>query len=184
MSLAAAFAAVAVTVGPVQASPADPAVQVQRGDACPDASELVDELTAADLRKAIRCLVAVERGARGLSKLIRDDSLETAAKRHVRTMIDTDCLAHRCPGEVDLRQRLRKAGYFDGFTTYRFAESTGCGTTPQSMVTSWLASTFDRTNMLDPAYQDLGVAVSPESSAELCGDSYGTFAVVFGSRVQ
>ena len=29
-------------------------------------------------------------------------------------MIDTDCLAHRCPGEVDLKQRLRKAGYFDG----------------------------------------------------------------------
>jgi uncharacterized protein YkwD len=169
-------------VGPAQARPAGPAVEV-RGEACPNASELVAELTAADLRKSIRCLIAVERGARGLSKLTRDDSLETAARRHVRTMIETDCLAHRCPGELDLKQRLRKAGYFDGSTSYTFAESTGCGTTSQSMVTSWLASTFDRSNMLDPDYEDLGVAVSPESSDELCGDSYGTFAVVFGSRV-
>ena len=182
MSLAAALAVLAAIVGPAQARPAG-AASSATAEACPDASEVVADLTPADLRKSIRCLIAVERGTRGLSKLTRDDSLDTAARRHVRTMIDTDCLAHRCPGEVDLKQRLRRAGYFEGFSSYRFAESTGCGTTADSMVTSWLASSFDRTNILDSGFRDIGVAVSPESSAELCGEGYGTFAIVLGARM-
>ena len=182
VAIAAAFAALAVIGGPAQARPAGPA-GAATADSCPNATDMVTDLTTPDLRKAVRCLIAVERAARGVPKLAKDESLETAAKRHVRTMIDTDCLAHKCPGEVDLKQRLRRAGYFDGVTSYSFAESTGCGTTAESMVTSWLASTFDRASLLDPDFEDLGVAVSPDSSEKLCGESFGTFAVVFGSRV-
>jgi uncharacterized protein YkwD len=152
-------------------------------DECPNASETVSETTLPDLRKTIRCLISAERVARGYSKLTRTDSLEIAAKRHVRTMIETNCLAHKCPGEVDLEHRLRRAGYIDGTAPYRFAESTGCGMTAQSMVSSWLASPFDRANIFDPGFEDIGVAVSQESSAQLCADGYGTFAVVFGARL-
>jgi uncharacterized protein YkwD len=143
---------------------------------------MVADTTAADLRKSVRCLISTERVAHGLSKLSRAETLELAAKRHVRAMIDTDCLAHRCPGEVDLERRLRRAGYLDGVTTSRFAESTGCGTTAQSMFDSWMASAFDRANILDPTFKDIGVAVSQDSSDLLCGEGYGTFAVVFGVR--
>jgi uncharacterized protein YkwD len=176
------FVAVAFSAflaGGAQAKPA----ATGSAEPCPDASAMVSETTAPDLRKTVRCLIASERAARGLPKLARVDSLETAAKRHVKTMIDTDCLAHRCPGEVDLEKRLRRAGYFDGFTKFRFAESTGCGTTAESMVSSWMASAFDRASILDPTFDDLGVSVSQDSGDRSCGEGYGTFAVVFAMRL-
>jgi uncharacterized protein YkwD len=180
----AATVAVAVVAGTAHARPAGSAASGgAAADSCSGSDETVAETTLPDLRKAVRCLISAERVARGLPKLARAESLETAAKRHVRTMIDTDCLAHRCPGEVDLEHRLRRAGYLDGTTTYRFAESTGCGTTAESMVSSWMASPFDRTNVLDVGFKDIGVAVSQDASDLLCGDGYGTFAVVFGSRI-
>jgi uncharacterized protein YkwD len=186
-AIVAALAATAVMVAIVGIAQARPPGSATGGgaaaDPCPGSDEVVSEATLPDLRKSVRCLISVERVARGLPKLDRAESLETAAKRHVRTMIDTDCLAHRCPGEVDLEHRLRRAGYLDGITTYRFAESTGCGTTAESMVSSWMASVFDRTNVLDVGFKDIGVAVSQDASDELCGDGYGTFAVVFGSRI-
>ena len=152
-------------------------------DACAGADETVSATTLPDLRKAVRCLILAERAARNLPKLARAESLELAAKRHVRTMIDTNCLAHRCPDEVDLERRLRRAGYLDGISTFRFAESTGCGTSARSMVTSWMASPFDRASILDAGFEDIGVAVSQDASEKLCGAGYGTFAVVYGSRV-
>jgi uncharacterized protein YkwD len=97
-------------------------------------------------------------------------------------MIDTNCLAHKCPGEADLERRLRRAGYIDGTAEATFAESTGCGTTAQSMFDSWLTSPFDRANLLDADYEDFGIAALPSASEPLCGDDYGTFAVVLGTR--
>jgi uncharacterized protein YkwD len=181
----AVFVAVAFAGFLVAGAQARPAATSAAGsaDACPAAGEMVSDTAAPDLRKTVRCLIGAERASRGLPKLVRSDSLETAAKRHVKTMIDTDCLAHRCPGEVDLEKRLRRAGYFDGFTIFRFAESTGCGTTAESMVSSWMASAFDRASILDASFSDIGVAVSQDSSDRLCGAGYGTFAVVFGKRV-
>jgi uncharacterized protein YkwD len=177
----AALVVLACAVPSASAAQARPAA-VGSADPCPAADEMVADTTTPDLRKTVRCLIANERSARGLPKLARSDSLETAAKRHVKAMIDTDCLAHRCPGEVDLEKRLRRAGYFDGFTLFRFAESTGCGTTAESMVDSWMASAFDRTSILDANFNDIGVAVSQDSSDRLCGAGYGTFTVVFGKR--
>jgi uncharacterized protein YkwD len=177
----AALVAALALAGPAQAKPASTA-PVRGDEACPTASELVADLSSGELRRTVRCLIVAERSARGLGKLARPEPLETAAKRHVKTMIETDCLAHKCPGEPDLEKRLRKAGYLTGATSYQFAESTGCGTTAASMVTSWMATPFDRTNILDPDFEDIGVWVSPDSSDELCGDGYGTFAVVLGTR--
>ncbi len=170
--------AVAVTAGGAQAKPTAGTAT----NACPGSDQPVAESTASELRKSVRCLILAERGARGLPKLARAESLELAARRHVKTMIATDCLAHRCPNEVDLERRLRRAGYLDGISTFRFAESTGCGTSAASMVASWMTSTFDRASILDVGFEDIGVAVSPNASEDVCGDGYGTFAVVFGSR--
>jgi len=175
----AAFAAVVVLAGGAQARPAGMAAMT---DACPGSDEAVTQSTPGELRKSVRCLILAIRSDRALPKLTRVSSLDLAAKRHVRTMIDTDCLAHKCPDEVDLEKRLRRAGYLDGATTFRFAESTGCGTSAASMVTSWMASPFDRASIVDPGFEDLGVFVSDAASKQLCGDGYGTFAVVFGSR--
>lgn len=180
-TFAATLVAVVALSGSAQARPAN-AVGAPTGDECPNAGEMVSETASADLRRSVRCLIAAERAARGLPKLARSDALDTAAKRHVKTMVDTNCLLHRCPGEADLEKRLRRAGYFDGAVKYSFAESVGCGTTAESMVTSWLSTLFDRSNIIEPAFRDFGIAVSQEASAAPCNDGYGTFTVVYGSR--
>jgi uncharacterized protein YkwD len=175
----AAFAAVGVMTGSAQARPAGMASIT---DACPGSDAPVAQSTPGELRKSARCLITAIRTERGLPKLTRSKSLELAAKRHVRRMIDTDCLAHKCPNEVDLERRLRRAGYLDGATTFRYAESTGCGTSAASMVSSWMSSPFDRASILDSGFEDLGVFASDDASRQLCGNGYGTFAAVFGSR--
>lgn len=180
-ALAATLMAIVALTGSAQARPAS-TTSPTATNSCAGASATVAQTTVADLRKAVRCLISAERASRELPKLARSRALETAAKRHVRAMVATGCLLHRCPGEVDLEKRLRRAGYFEGAASYRFAESIGCGTTPQSMVTSWLATTFDRTNILEPTYKDFGVFVAQESTADPCANGSGTFTVVFGSR--
>jgi uncharacterized protein YkwD len=175
----AACAIVAVLAAGAQARPAGMAAMT---DACPGSDGSVTQSTPAQLRKSVRCLILAIRSDRALPKLARAGSLQVAAKRHVRSMIATDCLAHKCPNEVDLERRLRRAGYLAGATTFRFAESTGCGTSAASMVSSWMASPFDRASILDAGFEDFGVFVSGDASKQLCGDGYGTFAVVFGSR--
>ena len=72
-----------------------------------------------DLRRSLRCLINQERAIHGFGKLARNTSLQKAAQRHTKTMVATDCLAHRCPGEVELDTRLEQAGYFDGAQKWR-----------------------------------------------------------------
>src|SRR4051794_21496388 len=134
----AVLVAAAVSGGVAEAKPLGSGGGTTTTDACPGSDQPISESTPAALRKSVRCLILAERETRGLPDLARAESLELAAKRHVKTMIATDCLAHRCPKELDLERRLRRAGYLDGITTFRFAESTGCGTSPASMVASWM----------------------------------------------
>src|SRR4029079_7311552 len=81
---------------------------------CNPASVPAADSTIRELRKSVRCLVNQERAIHGLGKLDRNDPLKTASQWHVKTMVETGCLAHRCPGEDDLDTRLDRAGYFDG----------------------------------------------------------------------
>jgi uncharacterized protein YkwD len=154
-----------------------------RGEAsCELASVAVDDSTVKDLRKSIRCLINEERAVHGFSKLARNSPLQTAAQRHTKAMVSTGCLAHRCPGEVDLETRLDQAGYFDGADSWRYAENTGCGEAAGAMVANWMASIYHRINILDPEFRDLGIGVSKRRVHGRCKKDFGTFTVVFGER--
>ena len=130
-------------------------------------------------------VASAERGGSGCSVAsvpVSNSSLQKAAQRHTKTMVATDCLAHRCPGEVDLDTRLEQAGYFDGAQKWRFAENTGCGLSTEAMVGNWMASVYHRVNILDPEFDDVGVGVSKKAVDGRCKRKYGTFTVVFGTR--
>ncbi len=160
-----------------------PPTPPERGETqCELAPVPASEASARDLRKSIRCLVNEARAVRGLGKLARNDALETASQRHVKAMVETACLAHRCPGEDDLETRLDRAGYFDGADSWRYAENTGCGVSAEAMVLNWLDITYHRINILDPDFRDIGVGISRKRVAGRCGKGYATFAVVFGDR--
>ncbi|MDX6582465.1 MAG: hypothetical protein QOI10_1649 [Solirubrobacterales bacterium] len=156
---------------------------VERGSGtCELASVPAADSTVKDLRKSVRCLINQERAVHGFGKLARNDALQTAGQRHAKTMVDTGCLAHRCPDEVDLETRLLRAGYFEGADAWRYAENTGCGISAEAMVANWMASVYHRVNILDPEFDDIGVGVSQKRVADRCDKGYATFAVVFGHR--
>lgn len=161
-----------------QGSPATAA----RGGSCANADRPAAELAAADLRRAVRCLINAERAARDRGKLVRRRDLQRVTQRHAETMVATACLGHRCGDEAELEERIRRAGYLEGAEAWQYAESTGCGVSAKAMVTNWMAHGYHRTNILEKTYGDVGIGAVPEPVAGRCDSGSGTFAVVFGWR--
>jgi uncharacterized protein YkwD len=175
---AAALASLALAAGGPGPGPAS-----ARGvTGCASAAVPVSESSVKELRKAVRCLVNQERAIHGFGRLNKNKPLQQAAQKHTKTMVATDCLAHRCPDEVDLDTRLEQAGYFDGAKSWRYAENTGCGASAEAMVANWMNSVYHRVNILDPEFRDLGIGASQQRVDGRCKRKYGTFTVVFGVR--
>jgi uncharacterized protein YkwD len=173
----AAVASLAVASDPA------PEPKPERGEPhCELASVPATDSSPRDLRRSIRCLVNVERAVHGVGKLDKSQALKTASQRHVKTMVETRCLAHRCPDEDDLETRLERAGYFDGAESWRYAENTGCGESARAMVANWLHVVYHRINILDPDFHDIGVGVSQDRVPGRCEKGFATFAVVFADR--
>jgi len=178
MALAGALIALLLTLQP------SPAAGGANGGAtaCADASEPAAEIGARQLRKTVRCLINEERVARDLSKLARNESLQLAARRHAKVMVETDCLDHRCADELNLQARIARAGYFGGALAWEYAENTGCAPTAEAMVSSWMASRLHRVYLLDRDFRDVGIGATPSPVPSLCQDGYTTFATVIAWR--
>ena len=159
-----------------------PVAAADAASACEGAETRIADVTTKELRRAVVCLLNRARRERGLDKLVRDRDLQKAAQGHVAAMLDTDCLDDRCPGELDLEGRLRKAGYFEGAKRWEYAENNGCASSAAAMVEKWLHSTFHRLNILERKFEDVGIGVSSDTLSEPCLEGYGTFTANFGWR--
>jgi uncharacterized protein YkwD len=152
---------------------------------CANAEATIDQASGKQLRKAISCVIDKKRVARDRDRLDDNGKLEKAAKRHNETMLDQDCWAHKCNGEPGLSKRVRQTDYPKGSKEWRVAENFGCALTPRGMVNAWLEGDFQRRNMMNPKYEDVGVAAAkrlvsnPPSGCE--GDRV-TYTVVFAWR--
>ena len=180
---AAALAAALLALLAVAASPTAGAEATARAaDPCRNADSPATETTSRKLRKSVRCLINEERAVHGFGKLSKRGALQEASQRHAKAMVESDCLAHRCPGEPDLEGRLRRAGYFQGAETWRFAENTGCAMSAEAMVAGWMDVRFHRINILDSDFRDVGVGIVHKRIEDRCDPGFVTFAVVFGDR--
>ncbi|WP_372788827.1 CAP domain-containing protein [Paraconexibacter sp.] len=115
-------------------------------------------------RRATLCLINRERGKRGLRRLREDKLLGRAASRHSRAMVRKGFFAHTGPDGVDLTARARKAGWpRNGARRWQLGENIGLGTgsqgTPRAVVRSWMDSSGHRANLLDPAFDRIGLSV-------------------------
>ena len=153
-----------------------------RGPVCSAAGEAASEVSRRQLRRSVRCLFNEQRALRELGELARDPRLQKAAQRHSKAMAATECLAHRCPGEAGLDERVRKAGYLAGAKRWGYAESTGCAPDAEAMVKSWIETDFHRVNILGHKFTELGVGVVGDRVKGRCPGGYATFAVVVGWR--
>jgi uncharacterized protein YkwD len=178
-----ALGLVAVASLAFAAKPESPTSDPRLGETkCESASLPASDSELRALRRSVRCLINEERAIHGFGKLDRHAALQLASQRHVKAMVETACLAHRCPDEPDLETRLERAGYFDGAESWRYAENTGCGVSAEAMVENWMDTVYHRVNILDEDFHDVGVGVSLKRVAGRCQKDYATFAVVFGER--
>lgn len=134
--------------------------------ACASADALPAQAAAYRLARAALCLVNRERRRRGLRALRVDRRLEIAAGRHARDMVARSYFAHRTPGGRTVVDRLRRAGYLRGQSTF-VGETLAWGSSgrgsPCGIVAAWLASPPHRAVLLSRRYREIGLAAVPGS---------------------
>ena len=129
------------------------------------------------------CLINEARSDHGLGALRSTGTLEKAAAAHSRDMVRRDFFAHDSPTGSTPQQRIDRAGYFDGASSWALGETIAWGSggraTPASIVRSWLGSPGHRAILLDSRYHDLGVGIALGAPGRGGG---ATFTGDFGAR--
>lgn len=99
-------------------------------------------------------LVNKERKKHGLVQLTLNPLLGNSAMFHANFMADNDCFEHLCPGEPELGQRARAAGY----NWFLVAENIAAGSpTPAAVMDGWMKSPGHRANILNPDLREIGI---------------------------
>jgi uncharacterized protein YkwD len=138
------------------------------------------------VREAVLCLINRKRAENGESPLAANPELEQAAEGHCQELIADDYFAHVSPSGETPVDRIRATGYIpspsDG---YVIGENLAWGTyqlsTPQSIVSAWIASPGHLANILETQYRDTGIGVTPAVPPSLAGGAPGaTYAQEFG----
>ena len=109
-----------------------------------------------NIEKRIFDLVNQERMSRGMTALKWNSKLADAASGHLMRMVERRNLSHRFPGEPVLSDRLAAAGV-------RFnssAENVAFATDWEDLHPSLMQSTGHRANILNPKYDEVGIAVA------------------------
>ncbi|MGH2963930.1 MAG: CAP domain-containing protein [Solirubrobacterales bacterium] len=152
--------------------------------ACPHADAHAHEIPLPKLRKTVTCLVNQKRAKHDRGALEPNAKLGVAAQDHNDVMLAKECFRHRCPGEPGLGHRVKRSGYTKPHGgLLRFAEDLGFAETPRRMIKLWLHSRFNRRNLLDAGFRDIGVGVGWGAPKRNLGDSdFATYTIVFGLR--
>ena len=139
-----------------------PATSLAGGTGCGKtgvASKRSDRVSLPNAREAVKCLINEERSARNL-KLRR--ALNRAAQRHSRRMYEQSCFSHQCPGEPGTTERIRRAGYMDGASSWRVGEVIALNkdtASPREVVRQFKNSPSHRSQILSSAYKHIGVGM-------------------------
>ncbi len=139
---------------------------------------------------ATLCLVNRERTSRGESALRADADLQHAAQTHSGEMAAGDYFDHIAPSGSTPLARMRAAGYiFSSRIGYAIGENIAWGTlglaTPDAIVAGWMASPGHRANILDRAFTETGVGVSPHPISSLAhGQAGAIYTQDFGVLIR
>jgi uncharacterized protein YkwD len=144
---------------------------------------------AADIgivREAVMCLINRVRAEHNEPPLKSNPDLERAADEHSRELVELDYFAHVSPSGLTPVDRIRETGYIPGAEFgYVIGENLAWGTlnlsTPQSIVSAWVASPGHLANILESQYTETGIAIVPAVPPSLGNGQQGaTYAQEFG----
>ena len=101
-------------------------------------------------------LVNAARAAKGCGPLKMNKSLAAAALGHAKSMSERNFFGHTSPNGASVGKRVSKAGY----NWSKVAENISGGwTTPEKVVSEWMASSGHRKNILTCKYRETGIAM-------------------------
>ncbi|HEY4451860.1 MAG TPA: CAP domain-containing protein [Solirubrobacteraceae bacterium] len=138
------------------------------------------------VRAAVLCLVNHVRAQNGENPLALSARLEQAAEAHCAEMIAADYFAHIAPNGETPVDRIRATGYIPGPPFgYVIGENLAWGTyglsTPQAIVSAWVASPEHLANILEAKYTETGIGIAAAVPSSLSGGSPGaTYGQEFG----
>ena len=96
-----------------------------------------------------------DRAARGLPALGTNDQLTRAARQHAEEMARHRSISHQFSGEPELAARARQSGAHFSLVTENVAEASNSALIHEL----WMQSAGHRANLLDPAVNEVGIAV-------------------------
>lgn len=142
------------------------------------------------VRAAVLCLINHARAEHGLNPLAISARLESAAEGHCAELISANYFAHISPDGETPVDRIRNTGYIPGPSVgYVIGENLAWGTyslsTPQSIVSAWIASPGHLANILESQYRETGIGIVAAVPVSLGGGSPGaSYAQEFGVIVR
>ena len=172
---------------PKRPDPLPPRQDDRRRDArgCAYGGNEVGEVSAARMRRAVRCLINFEREKRSLRPVSLHRSLERAAGRHARDMVRRRYFSHESPGGARVANRVRAAGYLRGARYWTVGEVLAWlvrpRPTPAAVVDAWMKSPPHQEVLLHPSFRQVGADFA-RGNPRVRKDAGATFAAVFGRR--
>ena len=161
------------------------AVGPARAATCPHGDDIAARLSSADQRAAMLCVLAAERGARGLAPVRESRLLTLAAQRHADDMVARHYFSHVTPGASTLAERVRATGYLRGWPSWQLGEAIAWAQEPldtaDELVHAWLNSPRHRAILLDRSFREIGIGVALALSGQAGGDG-ATAVLDFGTR--
>ncbi|PRY19994.1 CAP domain-containing protein [Pseudosporangium ferrugineum] len=113
--------------------------------------------------EAVR-IVNVERAKAGCPAVTADDRLTAAARGHSADMAARDYFSHTTPEGVQFATRITEAGYRWSGAGENIAKGQR---TPADVMTSWMASSGHKANILNCGFKNLGVGVAADAQGSL-----------------
>jgi uncharacterized protein YkwD len=152
--------------------PATPTVK-PKPKPCANATVLPDGGNLEQVSAATLCLLNKERTKRHLTPLRRQHTLDSAATRFARRLVQERFFDHTAPDGTTMLERIKATGYLKGsLRRWSVGENIAYGTgtlgTPKAIVKAWMRSPGHRANILDRSFREIGLGVhlgSPEGSA-------------------
>ncbi|MFP8902688.1 CAP domain-containing protein [Streptomyces atacamensis] len=127
------------------------------------------ETDGAAARQVLR-LVNAERTKAGCRPLTADERLARAARTYAGTMAERGVLSHVGPDGSTMASRVEAAGY----SWSALAENIARGQkTPEQVMNGWMNSPGHRRNILNCAYQDIGIGVSEKAGGPWWVQNFG-----------
>ncbi len=134
-----------------------------------------EEIFVEEIELYIYLFTNAERESVGVDKLQRIALMEEIAKEHSQDMADRDYFRHVTPEGLDPTDRVMRAGYdctrdHGSYYAYGLAENISwvsgiehnetAQDIAQDVVTSWMSSPGHSANILEPAYDRIGIGVA------------------------